>query len=108
MKAGAEPKKIAILGGLVLAILVIVYYNYFTGDSETPVIPILVGDDYKAFGMAKRLSEEGVFVNPVVSPATPKGRALLRTSYMATHTERLLSRALDAFAKVGREFGVIA
>jgi 8-amino-7-oxononanoate synthase len=82
--------------------------GFDTGDSETPVIPILVGDDYKAFGMAKRLSEEGVFVNPVVSPATAKGRALLRTSYMATHTERLLSRALDAFAKVGREFGVIA
>ena len=57
--------------------------------------------------MSKRLHEEGVFVNPVVSPATPKGRALLRTSYMATHTEEHLSRALDALEKVGKEFGVI-
>ncbi len=81
--------------------------GFDTGCSETPVIPILVGDDFRAFGMAKRLHEEGVFVNPVVSPATPNGRALLRTSYMATHTEEQLSRALEALKKVGREFGVI-
>ena len=81
--------------------------GFDTGESETPVIPILVGEDYTAFGMSKRLHEEGVFVNPVVSPATPKGRALLRTSYMATHTEAHLSRALDAVEKVGKEFGVI-
>ena len=81
--------------------------GFDTGCSETPVIPIVVGDDHRAFAMSKRLQEEGVFVNPVVSPATPKGRALLRTSYMATHTEEHLSRALDALRKVGREFGVI-
>jgi 7-keto-8-aminopelargonate synthetase-like enzyme len=81
--------------------------GFDTGASETPVIPIIVGDDMRAFGMAKRLEDEGVFVNPVVSPATPKGRALLRTSYMATHTEEHLSRALDALEKVGREFHVI-
>ena len=81
--------------------------GFDTGCSETPVIPIIVGDDMRAFGMSKRLEEEGVFVNPVVSPATPKGRALLRTSYMATHTEEHLSRALDALEKVGREFHVI-
>jgi len=81
--------------------------GFDTGASETPVIPIIVGDDMRAFGMAKRLEDEGVFVNPVVSPATPKGRALLRTSYMATHTEEHLSRALEALEKVGREFHVI-
>jgi 8-amino-7-oxononanoate synthase len=81
--------------------------GFDTGASETPVIPIVVGDDMRAFGMSRRLQDEGVFVNPVVSPATPKGRALLRTSYMATHTEEQLSRALDALKKVGQEFGVI-
>jgi 7-keto-8-aminopelargonate synthetase-like enzyme len=81
--------------------------GFNTGDSQTPVIPVLVGEDFTAFAMVKRLQEEGVFVNAVVSPATPPGRALLRTSYMATHTEAHLSRALDAFAKVGRELGVI-
>src|SRR5262245_26049444 len=82
--------------------------GFCTGDSQTPVIPIIVGDDERAFAMTRRLEEEGVFVNPVVSPATPQGRALLRTSCMATHTEQHLSRALDACARVGREFGVIA
>ncbi|MFI5182156.1 MAG: aminotransferase class I/II-fold pyridoxal phosphate-dependent enzyme [Thermoanaerobaculia bacterium] len=78
------------------------------GASQTPVIPIVVGEDLDAFRMAVRLQEEGVFVNAVVSPATPPGRALLRTSYMATHTKEQLSRALEAFRKVGREMGLIA
>ncbi|HMM34390.1 MAG TPA: 8-amino-7-oxononanoate synthase, partial [Thermoanaerobaculia bacterium] len=59
------------------------------------------------FKMAKRLEEEGVFVNPVVSPACPPGRALIRTSYMATHRREHLTRALEAFQKVGRELGLV-
>lgn len=82
--------------------------GFRTGESQTPVVPIVVGDDFRVFAMARRLQEEGVFVNPVVSPATPMGRALLRTSCMATHTEAHLSRALEACARVGREFGVIS
>ncbi len=82
--------------------------GFCTGESRTPVIPIIVGDDDVAFAMTRRLDDEGVFVNPVISPATPPGRALLRTSCMATHTEAQLSRALDACARVGREFGLIA
>jgi 7-keto-8-aminopelargonate synthetase-like enzyme len=58
--------------------------------------------------MTKRLQEEGVFVNPVVSPAVPPGRAMIRTSYMATHTREHLDRALQAIAEVGREMGVIS
>jgi len=82
--------------------------GFDTGESASPVIPVLAGDDQLAFMMAKRLQEEGVFVNPIVSPATPPGRALLRTSYMATHTREHLERALDAFAVVGREVGIVA
>ena len=81
--------------------------GFDTGHSHTPVIPVLAGPDEIALGMAARLHELGIFVNAVISPATPPGRALLRTSYMATHTQAQLSRALDAFAKAGREFGVI-
>ncbi|MFH1176063.1 MAG: aminotransferase class I/II-fold pyridoxal phosphate-dependent enzyme [Acidobacteriota bacterium] len=81
--------------------------GFDTGDSTTPIIPVVIGEDRLAFLMAKRLQEEGVFVNPVVSPAVPPGRALLRTSYMATHTRAHLERALEGFAKVGRELGVI-
>ncbi|NWG00505.1 MAG: pyridoxal phosphate-dependent aminotransferase family protein [Thermoanaerobaculaceae bacterium] len=81
--------------------------GFDTGDSDTPVIPVMVRDDQLAFVMAKRLQEEGVFVNPVIAPAVPPGEAILRTSYMATHTREHLERALQAFAKVGREVGLI-
>ena len=81
--------------------------GFDTGDSQTPVIPVVVGEDRACFYAAKRLQEEGVFVNPVISPAVPPGRALLRTSYMATHTREHLERALAAFAKVGKEMGLI-
>ncbi|MGE5716413.1 MAG: aminotransferase class I/II-fold pyridoxal phosphate-dependent enzyme [Acidobacteriota bacterium] len=77
------------------------------GNSMTPVIPIVVGPDHLAFQMAARLDDEGVFVNAVVSPGSPPGRALIRTSYMATHTKAHLTRALEAFHKVGRELGLV-
>ncbi len=77
------------------------------GESQTAVIPVVVGDDWVAFKMACRLHEEGVFVNPVVSPGTAPGRALIRTSYMATHKREHLTRALEAFCRVGRELGLI-
>ncbi len=81
--------------------------GYDTGTSETPIVPIIIKDSWKTYEMCKRLFEEGVFVNPVVSPAVPPGRELLRTSYMATHTEAQLNRVLEAFQKVGKEMGLI-
>src|SRR2546427_743888 len=78
-----------------------------TGQSQTPVVPIVVGDDLVAIMMAQRLHEEGVFVNCVLPPATPRGRALIRTSLMATHTRDQLSRALDAIERIGREVGLV-
>ena len=68
---------------------------------------MVIGSDMAAWKMTSRLEEEGVFVNSVVSPAVPEGRAMIRTSYMATHTREQLDRALEAIAKVGRELGVI-
>jgi 8-amino-7-oxononanoate synthase len=78
-----------------------------TGESQTPVVPIVVGEDVPTLKMVHRLHEEGVFVNCVISPATAPGRALIRTSLMATHTKAHLTRALDAIEKVGRELGLI-
>ena len=82
--------------------------GYDTGESASPVIPLVVGEDMAAFRMTIRLQEEGVFANPIISPAVPDGRAMMRTSYMATHTRDHLDRALEAFRKVGREIGVIS
>ncbi len=81
--------------------------GFDTGSSESPVIPIIVGDDFTTFMMSKRLGEEGVFANPIVAPAVPQGQALIRTSYMATHKRDHLEQALTALAKVGRELNVI-
>jgi 8-amino-7-oxononanoate synthase len=81
--------------------------GFDTGPSESPVIPLVVGEDVAAFVMTMKLQERGVFANPVISPAVPKGQAMMRTSYMATHTAEHLERALEAFAAVGREMGII-
>ena len=81
--------------------------GFDTGMSETPIIPIVIGDTMKVFGMCKLLFENGIFVNPVASPAVPPGRELLRTSYMATHTEEQLDRVLETFKKVGKQMGLI-
>jgi 8-amino-7-oxononanoate synthase len=77
------------------------------GSSETPIIPIIVGDNETAFRMAMQLQEEGVFANVAVSPAVPDGKALIRTSYMATHTDEQLDRVLAAFEKAGKILGLI-
>ena len=77
------------------------------GNSVTPVVPIIIGDNDMTFLMWKTLFDEGIFVNPVISPAVAPGRQLLRTSYMATHTDAQLDKVLDTFAKVGKKLGVI-
>jgi 8-amino-7-oxononanoate synthase len=77
------------------------------GKSMTPVIPIIIGDDMKTLFTWKMLFEAGVFVNPVLSPAVPPGRQLLRTSYMATHTDDQLDRVLEVFEQVGKQVGLI-
>jgi 7-keto-8-aminopelargonate synthetase-like enzyme len=81
--------------------------GYDTGTSETPIIPIVIKEPLKTYEMCRLLFENGVFVNAVTNPAVPQGRELLRTSYMATHTEEQLDKVLAAFEKVGRQVGVI-
>lgn len=70
------------------------------GKSETPILPVMTYEDYRTFVIAKRLLQEGVYVNPVVSPAVKAGESLLRTSYTATHTREQLDFALSAFERV--------
>jgi 7-keto-8-aminopelargonate synthetase-like enzyme len=81
--------------------------GFNAGESVSPIIPIILGDDDLTFLFWKRLFDSGVFVNPIISPATPPGYQLLRTSYMATHTDEQLDRVLDIFCTVGKEVGVI-
>lgn len=81
--------------------------GFNTGNSVTPVIPIIIGDDMRTFIFWKALLDNGVYVNAIISPATPPGRQLLRTSYMATHTDDQLDRVLGIFEQVGKQLEII-
>ncbi|ARA93195.1 8-amino-7-oxononanoate synthase [Rhodothermaceae bacterium RA] len=75
--------------------------------SEAPIIPVVIGDMMTCFQFWKDLLDEGVFVNAVVPPAVPPGQALMRTSYMATHSDEELDFILEAFERIGRRHGII-
>jgi len=81
--------------------------GYDTAMSETPIIPIVIGDATRTFRFWRGLFDGGVFANCVVAPAVPPNACRIRTSLIATHTRPQLERVLDTFAKVGKEFGVI-
>jgi 8-amino-7-oxononanoate synthase len=81
--------------------------GFNTGNSQTPVIPVIIGDDMLTFTMWRALFDAGVFVNPVIAPGVPPKQQLLRTSYMATHTEEQLDQVLEIFGAVGKAVGVI-
>lgn len=81
--------------------------GYDTGPSETPIIPIMIGDDDRTMILWKLLFDEGVYTNVVVAPAVPPNKSLLRTSYMATHTDAQLDRVLEVFHKIGKQVGMI-
>jgi 8-amino-7-oxononanoate synthase len=104
----AEPERIERLNHIA-SFMCREYQNlgFNTGQSCTPIIPIIIGDDMLTFTTWKLLFENGIFVNPVISPAVPAGLQLLRTSYMATHTDEQLEQVLEIFSKVGKTMGLI-
>jgi 7-keto-8-aminopelargonate synthetase-like enzyme len=75
--------------------------------SQSPIIPIMVGEDLTVFKMCRQLLEEGVFVNPVVSPAVEPGKAIIRVSLMATHSDEEINYSLEKLTAVGKKMGVI-
>ena len=75
--------------------------GFHTGDSESPIVPVIIGAREKTFRLWQILLDEGVFVNPVTTPAVPAGMDLLRCSFMATHSEDQIDRFLDAFERAG-------
>lgn len=81
--------------------------GYNTGPTETPIIPVIVGNDEMTFMLWRSLREDGIFTNPVIYPAVPKGQSLIRTSYSATHTEEELDTVLASFEKCGKKLGII-
>ena len=80
--------------------------GFDTGMSETPITPVIVGDEVQAMQLSDRLFDEGVFALGIAFPTVPRGRARVRTIVTAGHTREHLERALEAFARAGRALGV--
>lgn len=81
--------------------------GFNTGHSETPITPVIIGDEALAMQFSRTLMENGVFVSPIVFPTVPKGTGRVRVMVTAGHTEEQLERAAKAFEKVGKEMGII-
>ena len=81
--------------------------GYDTGQSETPITPVMVGDEAQAMRFSDRLFDAGVFALGIAFPTVPRGKARVRTIVTAGHTQEDLARALEVFGKVGRELGLI-
>ncbi len=81
--------------------------GFLVVEGQAAIVPVIIGDDEKTFTIWKMLYEEGVFVNAFISPATPPGMQMLRTSYMATHEDGHLDFIIDKFIKVGRQIGLL-
>ncbi|GGK13122.1 hypothetical protein GCM10010965_02660 [Caldalkalibacillus thermarum] len=81
--------------------------GFDTGNSETPITPVIIGDGAKCMRFSDELFEAGIFAQGIVYPTVPKGSARIRTIVTASHSKRELEQALDAFEKVGKKLGVI-
>lgn len=81
--------------------------GFDTGKSETPIIPLFIRDDIKALMLTRDLLQDGVFVNPVVSPGVPKEDSLIRYSLMATHTKEQVDISIEKITKAARQLGIL-
>lgn len=105
----SEPERISHLWALTdYALQSFKNLGFDTGKSESPIIPLFIRNDITALQMTKLLLEDGVFVNPVVSPGVPKEDSLIRFSLMATHTFEQLDIAIEKIAKAAVRLGVLS
>ena len=81
--------------------------GFSTGRSTTPIVPVIIGSDYRTILAWRLLFDSGVFVNVALPPAVADGRQLLRTSYIATHTEDHLDLVLDAFKTLSKQVSML-
>lgn len=81
-------------------------YGFDTGHTETPIIPVMIRDDFKTFNLTKELLDQGVFINPVVSPAVASTSSLIRYSLMATHTKEQIDESIEKMYKISKKLGV--
>jgi len=77
------------------------------GVTETPIVPIMIGDQMDCFKFWRALTDEGIFANAAIPPAVTPGGSLIRTSYTATHTDAQLDRVIDSFSRIGKKYGIV-
>ena len=82
--------------------------RYKIGPTQTPIVPVVIGDEDGLFRFWQALFRGGLFTNPVTYPAVPPKSDLIRTSFMATHTDEQLARVLEIFESVGKGMGLIS
>ena len=80
--------------------------GYVIGETESPIVPILIGDESRTIALWQRLLTEGLYVNLIVPPGCPVDECVLRASCSAAHTPEHLTRALDILGRVGAELGI--
>jgi 8-amino-7-oxononanoate synthase len=103
-----EPERIRHLGDITAYMIKnLKHYGFDLGNTETPIIPLMIRDNMKTFALTKALLDEGVFVNPVLSPAVANDSTLIRLSLMATHSYEQIDFAVDRLIKVGKSVGII-
>lgn len=81
--------------------------GYDTGNSETAIVPIMVGDEDKTLQLCKKVNDAGIFICPILFPAVPRGTNRLRAHVLATHTEEDIEKTLDIFKQAGKSLGII-
>ena len=81
--------------------------GFNTLKSATPIVPIVAGNDDQACSMAKLSQDRGVYVLPVLTPAVPLGSSRLRVTITSSHTQKVMTRAMDVFEQVGRKLGAL-
>lgn len=81
--------------------------GFNTGESETPITPVIIGDEKDTQEFSKRLKEEGIYVKSIVFPTVPRGTGRVRNMPTAAHTKDMLDKALNAYEKVGKELNII-
>ena len=81
--------------------------GFNTGESETSITPVIIGDEKDTQEFSKRLKEEGIYVKSIVFPTVPRGTGRVRNMPTAAHTKDMLDKALNAYEKVGKELNII-
>jgi 8-amino-7-oxononanoate synthase len=103
----SEPERIAKLwDNTHYAMKLLIEEGFDLGPTESPILPIYVRDNHKTFLVTRQLQDDGIFVNPVVSPAVPSDSSLLRFSLMATHSFEQIDEAIEKIAKAFKDVGV--